>query len=202
MHEVTRILNAIDQGDSPATEQLLPLLYKELRSLAARKMKHETPGQTLDATALVHEAYIRLANTEKTQHWNSRNHFYAAAAEAMRRILIENARRKGRQKRGGSLQRVDLRWHEPAGKGSDVDILAVDEALAQLAREHPEKAELVKLRYFAGLTLAEAAATFGYFDRYRGSPLEICPRLAGAAAPCGEFSRTRLAELGPVPSFF
>ncbi len=162
MHEVTRILSAIQQGDPSAADQLLPLVYDELRQLAAHKLDHEAPGQTLQATALVHEAYLRLVDTEKVQHWNSRGHFFAAAAEAMRRILIEQARRKGRVKRGGDRQRQDVQFHEPAVEGPDADVLAVDEALTQLAREHPEKAELVKLRYFAGLTLAEAASALGF----------------------------------------
>src|SRR5207253_2569102 len=119
------------------------------------------PGQTLQATALVHEAYLRLVDVEKAQHWNSRGHFFAAAAEAMRRILVENGRRKGRRKRGGDWQRLDVQVHEPASAEPEPDRLAVNEALAQLAREHPEKAELVKLRYFAGLTLAEAASALG-----------------------------------------
>jgi len=161
MSDVTRILSAIEQGDPHAAEKLLPLVYRELRRLAAQKMAQETPGQTLDATALVHEAYIRLVDDEKSQHWNTRGHFFAAAAEAMRRILIENARRKGRQKRGGALHRVDLQINEPTEEGQNIDVLAVDEALSELAGEHPEKAELVKLRYFAGLTLAEAASALG-----------------------------------------
>jgi RNA polymerase sigma factor (TIGR02999 family) len=158
MSEVTQILSAIEQGDPSAAEQLLPLVYDELRRLAAEKMARENPGQTLQATALVHEAYLRLVDVEKAQHWNSRGHFFAAAAEAIRRILVESARRKGRQKRGGDLRRQDVCLNEPAVAGVDVDVLAVHEALSQLAREHLEKAELVKLRYFAGLTLAEAAS--------------------------------------------
>jgi RNA polymerase sigma factor (TIGR02999 family) len=161
MNEVTRILSAIDQGDPRAAEQLLPLVYDELRRLAAAKLAQEKPGQTLQATALVHEAYLRLVDTDQVQHWNSRGHFFAAAAEAMRRILVENARRKGRRKRGGDLRRWDVQVNEPAVEGLDVDILAVDEALSQMAHEHPEKVELVKLRYFAGMTLAEAASALG-----------------------------------------
>jgi RNA polymerase sigma factor (TIGR02999 family) len=161
MSEVTRILVAIEQGDPHAAEQLLPLVYDELRKLAALKLAQEKPGQTLQATALVHEAYIRLVDVDKVQHWNSRGHYFAAAAEAMRRILVEQARRKGRRKRGGDWQRWDVQLSEPAAEGPDVDLVAVDEALTELAREHPEKAELVKLRYFAGMTLAEAASALG-----------------------------------------
>jgi RNA polymerase sigma factor (TIGR02999 family) len=161
MNDVTPILWAIEQGDPQAAEQLLPLVYNELRQLAAQKLAQEKPGHTLQATALVHEAYLRLVAGEQAQHWNSKGHFFAAAAEAMRRLLIESARRKGRRKRGGDWQQCDLRIHEPAVAGPDIDVLAVDEALMRLAGEHPEKAQLVKLRYFAGLTLAEAAAALG-----------------------------------------
>jgi RNA polymerase sigma factor (TIGR02999 family) len=161
MSDVTQILIAIEQGDTNAAGQLLPLVYDELRRLAAQKLAQEKPGQTLQATALVHEAYLRLVDTDKAQQWNSRGHFFAAAAEAMRRILVEQARRKGRQKRGGDWRRWDVQLSEPAAEGPDVDLVAVDEALTELAREHPDKAELVKLRYFAGMTLAEAAAALG-----------------------------------------
>jgi RNA polymerase sigma factor (TIGR02999 family) len=161
MSEVTQILSAIDQGDPHAAAKLLPLVYEGLRKLAAEKMAQEQPGQTLQATALVHEAYLRLVNGDQAEHWNSRGHFFAAAAEAMRRILVENARRKGRLKRGGDLRRIDVQLNEPAALGPDPDILAVDEALDELAREHPENAKLVKLRYFAGMTVAEAAAALG-----------------------------------------
>jgi RNA polymerase sigma factor (TIGR02999 family) len=161
MSEVTRILSAIEQGDPRAAAQLLPLVYEELRRLAAAKLAQEKPGQTLQATALVHEAYVRLVDGEKAQAWNGRGHFFAAAAEAMRRILVEQARRKGRRKRGGDWRRWDVQLGEPAAEGPDVDLVAVDEALTELAREHPEKAELVKLRYFAGMTLAEAASALG-----------------------------------------
>jgi RNA polymerase sigma factor (TIGR02999 family) len=157
MNEVTRILSAIHQGDARAAEQLLPLVYDELCRLAAQKIAQEKPGQTLQATALVHEAYLRLVQAEKAQHWNSRGHFFAAAAEAMRRILVEQARRKGRRKRRGDRLRLDFQAMEPTVEGPSIDILAVDEALTQLARKDPIKAELVKLRYFAGLTLPEAA---------------------------------------------
>jgi len=159
--DVTRILSAIEQGDAQAAEELLPLVYDELRKLAARRMAQEAPGQTLQATALVHEAYVRLVDVEKAQHWDSRRHFFAAAAEAMRRILVENARRKGRKKRGGEYERVDLREADLVVTVPDDKLLAVDEALQQLAEESPQKAELVKLRFFAGLTLEEAAETLG-----------------------------------------
>lgn len=162
MHEVTRILSAIEQGDPQAAEQLLPLVYDELRRLAAEKMAQEKPGQTLQATALVHEAYIRLVDVEKVQHWNSRGHFFAAAAEAMRRILVEKARRKSRDKQGADLPQHDVDIVEPAADGPDADILALDEALNKLAAKHPEKAELVKLRYFGGLSHREAACMLGF----------------------------------------
>jgi RNA polymerase sigma factor (TIGR02999 family) len=161
MSEVTRILSAIEQGDPQAAEQLLPLVYDELRKLAAERMAQEKPGQTLQATALVHEAYLRLVDTEKAQHWNSRGHFFAAAAEAMRRILVEQARKQGRLKRGGDRQRLDLEALQLSVPEAADELLALDEALADLARKHPDKAELVKLRYFAGLTVAEAAQALG-----------------------------------------
>ena len=165
MSEVTRILSAIEHGDPHAAEQLLPLVYDELRKLAAHKLAHEKPGQTLEATALVHEAYLRLVGTpnsgRQSPEWSGRGHFFAAAAEAMRRILVENARRRGRQKRGGNKRKLNVRVNEPVVEGPGTDILAVDEALSLLAREHPDKAELVKLRYFAGMTLAQAAAALG-----------------------------------------
>ncbi len=158
MSQLTHILSAIEQGDPQAAEQLLPLVYDELRKLAAQRLAQEKPGQTLQATALVHEAYLRLVDVDQTQSWNNRGHFFAAAAEAMRRILVERARSKGRLKHGGAWRRRDLAGVEPAAETPDSEILAVDEALEQLAREHPRKAELVQLRYFGGLTLAEAAA--------------------------------------------
>ena len=162
MADVTRILNAIEEGDSQAADELLPLVYEELRLLAARKMSHEAPGQTLQATALVHEAYIRLVGTE-AHNWNSRGHFYAAAAEAMRRILIDNARRKKSLRRGGGHQRVELDAAFLQGGGSDEmdDLIALDEALQRLAENDPVKADLVKLRYFAGLTSEQAARVLG-----------------------------------------
>ncbi len=161
MHEVTRILSAIEQGDPRATEQLLPLVYDELRRLAAEKLAHEKPGQTLQATALVHEAYIRLVDVEKAQHWNSRGHFFAAAAEAMRRILLNRARDKGRMKRGGRLHRVDLDKVKLAVDAPEEDLAAIDEAIERLAEEHAECANVVKMRFFAGLSIDEAAAALG-----------------------------------------
>jgi RNA polymerase sigma factor (TIGR02999 family) len=158
MNEVTRILSGIEAGDPHAAAQLLPLVYDELRKLAAQKLAQEQPGQTLQATALVHEAYIRLVDVDQVRNWNDRAHFFAAAAEAMRRILIDNARQKQRQKRGGGRQRVPLAEAEAVAATPDDDLLALDEALARLAAAHPVKAELVKLRYFAGLSEEEAAA--------------------------------------------
>jgi RNA polymerase sigma factor (TIGR02999 family) len=160
MNDVTRILSAIERGDSGAAERLLPLVYDELRKLAARKLAQEKPGQTLQATALVHEAYLRLIGADDPG-WDSRGHFFAAAAEAMRRILVENARRKGRQKRGGALARVDVDEAELACPLPDEHLLALDEALARLAAEDPVKARLVELRFFAGLGLEDAAAALG-----------------------------------------
>ncbi len=160
MRDVTYILSAIEQADPHAAEQLLPLVYDELRKLAAARLAQEKPGQTLEATALVHEAYLRLVDTEKAQAWNSRGHFFAAAAEAMRRILVEQARRKRRPKHGGDRQRIDLD-EAVAALDPREDLLALDEALTRFAAEEPVKAELVKLRYFAGLSLEEAAACLG-----------------------------------------
>ncbi len=163
MSDVTRILSAIEQGDGQAAEKLLPLVYDELRKLAAARMAQESPGQTLNPTGLVHEAYIRLVDVEKAQRWNSRGHFFGAAAEAMRRILVENARRKRSMKRGGGQNRVDLEAVEaqPDGDQPVEDILAIDEALEELAVQHPDKATLVKLRHFAGLSTEEAADAMG-----------------------------------------
>src|SRR5262245_874028 len=158
MYEVTQILNAIEQGDPCAAEQLLPLVYDELRKLAALRLAQETPGQTLQATALVHEAYLRLVGDKNGEHWNSRGHFFAAAAEAMRRILINRARDKNRLKRGGKRRRIDLDKLEIALETPDDELLALDEALTRLEDENPVCANLVKLRFFAGLSLRETAA--------------------------------------------
>jgi RNA polymerase sigma factor (TIGR02999 family) len=165
MSDVTQILSAIEQGDAQAAEQLLPFVYDELRRLAAQRMSQERPGQTLQATALVHEAYLRLVDVEKAQHWDSRGHFFAAAAEAMRRILINRARDKGRMKRGGGWSRVDLDQLAVADGASDEQLLAVDDALEQLAAGDRTAAELVKLRFFAGMTLDEAAKALGMARR-------------------------------------
>jgi len=165
MSEVTRILSAIEQGDPQAAEQLLPLVYDELRKLAVAKLTQEKPGQTLQATALVHEAYLRLVDNERLQKWDSRGHFFAAAAEAMRRILLNRARDKGREKRGGQAQRLDLDKLSIADDANDDQILAVDDALQQLARQNPACAELVKLRFFTGLTMGEAAVALGIAPR-------------------------------------
>jgi RNA polymerase sigma factor (TIGR02999 family) len=158
MNEVTNILSAIEQGDPHAAAQLLPLVYDELRQLAAVQMAREKPGQTLDATALVHEAYLRLVGD---QHFDNRRHFFAAAAEAMRRILVENVRRRMRKKRGGERLRVDLDAAAPAAPSLDDDLLDLDEALTRLAEADPAAAELVKLRYFAGLSIPQAAEALG-----------------------------------------
>jgi RNA polymerase sigma factor (TIGR02999 family) len=161
MSEVTRILSAIDEGDPHAAAQLLPLVYDELRKLAAQKLARENPGQTLDATALVHEAYLRLVGTDEEAHWDNRRHFFAAAAEAMRRILVDNARRKQTHKHGGSRQRRDLGADDLVAPEPNLDLLALDAALHRLAEHDPLKAKLVELRYFAGLTGEQAAAALG-----------------------------------------
>jgi RNA polymerase sigma factor (TIGR02999 family) len=160
MSDVTRILNAIEQGDARAADQLLPLVYEELRLLAAQKLSHELPGQTLQATALVHEAYIKLVGSE-SQNWDNRGHFFKAAAEAMRRILIENARRKQSLKRGGEHRRVDLDGAEASTQSRSDELIALDEALTMLANEDSVKADLVKLRFFAGLSIDQAAKVLG-----------------------------------------
>jgi RNA polymerase sigma factor (TIGR02999 family) len=162
MNDVTRILSAIEHGDPTAAEQLLPLVYDELRRLAAQRLAQEKPGQTLQATALVHEAYLRLVGSQDPG-WNGRGHFFAAAAEAMRRILVERARRKRRRKHGDGLLHQDSNLDDLAGPGirNPLEVLAVHEALDQLAEKAPRKAELVKLRYFLGCTMAEAAQVLG-----------------------------------------
>jgi RNA polymerase sigma factor (TIGR02999 family) len=167
MSDVTRILFAIDRGEPHAAEQLLPLVYGELRELAAAKLAHEQPGQTLQATALVHEAYVRLMDVEQSRHWNGHGHFFAAAAEAMRQILVDRARRKRSRKRGGDRVRVALNEADLAAAQESEEVLAVDEALAGLAEVDPQAADLVQLRYFAGLSIPEAAAA-----------LKISPRSA------------------------
>jgi RNA polymerase sigma factor (TIGR02999 family) len=161
MNEVTRILEAVGQGDPHAAAQLLPLVYDELRRLAAHKLAHEKPVQTLQATDLVHEAYVRLLGTNPEQPWNSRGHFFAAAAEAMRRILVDMARRKNAARHGGGRERVHLTGVEPAAPRLSEDLLALDEALTKLELHDRQKAELVKLRYFAGLTMEQAAQALG-----------------------------------------
>jgi RNA polymerase sigma factor (TIGR02999 family) len=161
MSDVTRILSAIEQGDPHAAEQLLPLVYDELRRLAAQKLAGEKPGQTLQATALVHEAYLRLTGTEGTRLWNGRAHFFRAAADAMRRILVDRAREKNSQKRGGAWRQVDLDLVAEVGQDPSEDVVALSEALDLLAERDPEKVELVKLRFFAGLSVEEAADLLG-----------------------------------------
>jgi RNA polymerase sigma factor (TIGR02999 family) len=165
MGDVTRILAEIEQGDRAAAEQLLPLVYEELRSLAAQRLAHEKPGQTLQATALVHEAYLRLVDTHQAQQWNSRGHFFAAAAEAMRRILVERARRKKRSRHGGGRRRLDLDTELYVSREPDDSLVALDDALERLAKEDPQSAELVKLRYFAGLTIPQTAEILGVSPR-------------------------------------
>ncbi len=170
MSEVTRVLSAIEQGNPQAAELLLPLVYEELRQLAAQRLAQERPGQTLQATALVHEAYLRLVDVEQAQHWTSRGHFFMAAAEAMRRILVDAARSKGAEKRGGRRRRKEVPLEDLAAREGDPKLLALEDALAKLERQHPAKAQLVKLRYFAGLPIREAAAALGIStataDRY------------------------------------
>jgi RNA polymerase sigma factor (TIGR02999 family) len=161
MTDVTRILSAIEQGDPHAAEQLLPLVYDALRQLAAQKLAQEKPGQTLQATALVHEAYLRLVNVDQAQQWNSRGHFFAAAAEAMRHILVDRARRKRRPKHGGGRKRIELDDRVPAPPTAEEHLLALDEALTRLAADDPEAAAVVQLRYFAGLSVEEAAQSLG-----------------------------------------
>ena len=165
MSEVTHILSAIEQGDPHASARLLPLVYDELRLLAAQKLAREKPGQTLQATALVHEAYLRLVDSEQAQQWNSRGHFFAAAAEAMRRILIEQARRKGRIRHGGGFRRAELLDEEVAAPADDEQLLLLDDALIRLAAARPQAAEVIKLRFFAGLTLEDIASLLSLSPR-------------------------------------
>ena len=189
MNDVTRILTAISQGERQAAEQLLPLVYDELRKLAALKLAQERPGQTLQATALVHEAYLRLVDAEQTQSWESKGHFFAAAAEAMRRILIENARRKQAQKHGGNLSRQPLDELEIAAETPSEDLLALDEALTRLAAEDPAKARLVELRYFAGLSVEDAAEVLGIS---RATAVSTCSR-----GNCGRSQETPMVVSSP-----
>jgi RNA polymerase sigma factor (TIGR02999 family) len=161
MSDVTRILSQIEQGDHRAAEQLLPLVYDELRKLAAAKLALEKPGQTLEATALVHEAYVRLVDVKKAQHWDSRGHFFAAAAEAIRRILIEDARKKRRIRHGGDRQRIDLDEALSLAEAPRDELLGLDEALTKFTALEPEKADFVKLRYFAGFSIDDAADLLG-----------------------------------------
>jgi len=161
MNDVTRILSAIERGDSRASEELLPLVYDELRKLAAQRLAQERPGQTLQATALVHEAYLRLVDTEEARRWNSRGHFFAAAAEAMRRILIDSARRRRAEKRGRGDHRGELEQAEAVGSVPPDDLLALDEALDRLARHDALSGQLIKLYYFAGLSVEQAAEVLG-----------------------------------------
>ena len=178
MNEVTCILSAIEQGNPSAAEQLLPLVYSELRRLAAVRLAREKPGQTLEATAFVHDAYLRLVDVKQAQHWNSRGHFFAAAAEAMRRILVERARHKGRIQHGGGLGRVDLLDADAVAPTEDEQILLLDEALTRLAAARPQAAELVKLRFFAGLTLEEIAPPTRPFAALHPAALGLRPCLA------------------------
>ena len=186
VNEVTRVLDAIGRGDPQAAGKLLPLVYDELRRLAARKMAGESPGHTLEATALVHEAYLRLVGAEDVGRWDGRGHFFVAAAEAMRRILVENARRKGRLKHGGDFQRQDLSADAIAAPVPPEELLAVHEALTKLESANGPAAELVKLRYFAGLTIPQAATQLG-----------VSPRKADQI---WAYARAwLLAEIGPGP---
>jgi RNA polymerase sigma factor (TIGR02999 family) len=193
MSEATRILSDIEQGDPSAVERLLPLVYDELRRLAAQRLAQEKPGQTLQATALVHEAYLRLVDVAKAQHWDSRGHFFAAAAEAMRRILVNHAHEKRCLKRGGGWKRIDLDGIAVVDDASDEELIAIDEALARLAEESPPCAELTKLRFFAGLTLDEAATSLGLArrtaDRYWAyARARLYELLSDGSGPVGDNS--------------
>jgi RNA polymerase sigma factor (TIGR02999 family) len=161
MSEVSRILERLEQGDGIAAEQLLPLVYQEMRKLAARKLAHEKPGQSLDATGLVHEAYLRLVGPTDGKRWKDHGHFFAAAAEAMRHILVDRARRKRRPKHGGGHRRIELDSNVPAPPAAEGDLLALDNALTRLAADDPEAAQVVQLRYFAGLSVEQAAQSLG-----------------------------------------
>lgn len=161
MSDATQILSQIEQGDPSVAEQLLPLIYDELRKLAATRLARERPGQTLQATALVHDAYLRLVDVQKVQHWDSRGHFFAAAAEAMRRILVDSARRKASAKHGGDHERIDLPQIAQDPDGDRIDLLALNDALEKLQQQHPDKAQIIKLRFFAGLSLEETAVAVG-----------------------------------------
>jgi RNA polymerase sigma factor (TIGR02999 family) len=188
MNDVARILTAIEQGDPSAAEQLLPLVYGELRQLAQHRLAQERPGQTLQATALVHDAYLRLVDGQQARRWDSRGHFFAAAAEAMRRILVENARRKRAERHGGRLERRDLDAIEIAATAPSEDLLALDEALTKFEAEDPVKARLVKLRYFAGLTEEDAASAIGISRttaqrHWRYAKVWLLKALRGAARP-------------------
>ena len=188
MKQVAAVLSAIEQGEPMAAEQLLPLVYDELRRLAAQKLAREAPGQTVQATALVHEAYLRLVGRECEEAWNGRGHFFAAAAEAMRRILIENARRKKALKHGGELSRLELDGERLTAPEPREDLLALDAALIKLAASHRQAADLVQLRYFAGLTLPEAAEASGHLAQNGRSAVDLCPSLA---APGNRTRRNR-----------
>jgi RNA polymerase sigma factor (TIGR02999 family) len=190
MSGVTRILSAIEQGDPHAAEQLLPLVYDELRKLAAAKLAREAPGQTLEATALVHEAYVRMVDAEQVRQWSSRAHFFAAAAEAMRRILIDNARRKKRPKHGGDRKRLDLQDVHSLVESKADDLESLDAALAKFAAEDPVKAKLVEFRFFAGLSMKDAADALGISramaDRYWAyAKVWLYCELQGADEPAG-----------------
>ena len=198
MNEVTRVLSAIEQGDPRAAEQLLPLVYDELRRLAAQKMGQEAAGQTLQGTALVHEAYLRLVDTEKVQQWNSRGHFFAAAAEAMRRILVDNARHKRARKRGGELVRQDLDAVEIALPEIPEDVIALDEALNKLTATDKTAADLVHLRFFAGLPLPEMAQLLGISPRTADRVWVYAQRLASPGDPRAARRRVTLFEIRGV----
>ncbi len=191
MADVTRILSAIEQGDGEAAEQLLPLVYDELRRLAAQRMAKERPGQTLDGTALVHEAYLRLVDVEKVRHWHSRGHFFAAAAQAMRRILVDRARSRKRLKRGAGLMHHSIAEEEVAASSQPEEILAIDDALARLASTNELAARLVTLRYFAGFTIAQAAEALGVSSR-KANQIWAYARAWLLAEMAGESSTNRV----------